>query len=87
MTRLAFKVWDACDSEEGARMVPVGTEPDEALEAKDAALVEGERRWAEDDYPDEQTLYVRDLGGVLTRWTVVAEQTVSFTARPAKEGV
>jgi hypothetical protein len=71
-----FKVWSE-DEPEGTEWFPF-------LDAEDAATRVAERRWNEGDYPDEQTFYVRDTAGVLTKWTVAAEETISFVARRAE---
>jgi len=82
-----FKVWDpddhspeSFDEDADATRVPMGIGRWEAIDAEEAAEVFAERRWADGDYLETQTVLVRDPDGVLTRWTVQAEPPVEFHA-------
>ncbi len=79
-----FIVWDPkVYGEDNGANIPVGTEPNEAFDAEDAAKV-----WASvnlDDGPRERTVHVRAPGGELTIWAVRAEEKIVFRAK-RKEG-
>lgn len=83
MSKPAFTVWnpDHGDEEDGGK-VPVLVERWDggAYDAEDAAKIYREQHHADDEYPDEQTLCVRDMQGVVTTWTVYAERSVTFNA-------
>lgn len=76
MTPRAFEVWAPSlgQSREDARTVT-------ATDAKQAAVEMGERRWSDNDHPDEQTFIVRSPEGDEEVYVVLAEPSVHFRAR------
>ncbi len=79
---MRFTVWDpkVCDEGDGAD-IPVGTEPNEALDAGDAAKV-----WASVNHDTGtrwRNVHVRAPSGEMTIWAVCAEEKIVYHARPA----
>lgn len=90
-----FLVWDADSYDDGdtadadAHEVPAKPDPAHkwpqqwAADEEDAAEIWADNFWSERDNPDTMSCVVRSPDGTVTRWKVVAEQTVVFSA--AKE--
>jgi hypothetical protein len=75
---VTFRCWDSLNTDESETHVV------EAPDSERAAVKLAERRFC-DDYPRTQEISVRAPDGTLSRWDVLAEETIVFRARRAEE--